>query len=133
MHRALSTARLLVAGSPLAPSVDEGLVEFDHGASEYIPFEGLRDSRDVRYQQFIRGDYSAWGVDTEVFWAKVVVALEKIVEANPGGRVVVVCHGGSTPTSVMCWASPGFCSLSPTTPRSTEFEPHDPAGGRWSA
>jgi hypothetical protein len=50
----------------------------------------------------MRGEY-AGEVDPETFRRVVVVAVERIIEANPGRRVAVVCHGGV----INAWASHG--------------------------
>lgn len=94
MRRALSTAEFVSRATSLEMEVDDDLVEFDHGTSEYIPVEELRATGDPRYEQVFAGDFSAWGIDVESFRRRAVEAVERIVSAHAGARVAVVCHGG---------------------------------------
>lgn len=94
MRRALSTAEYVAGATSLDIKVDDDLVEFDHGASEYIPVEEMRATGDPRYEQVFAGDFSAWGLDVEAFRRRAVEAVERVVSAHAGSRVAVVCHGG---------------------------------------
>lgn len=94
MRRAVETARFVSDATGLPAVVDDALVEFDHGASEYVPVEEMRESGDDRYAKALAGDVSAWDFDVDAFRARVVGAVERIVVANPGRKVAVVCHGG---------------------------------------
>lgn len=93
MRRAYRTAEHVARATSLEIVVDDDLVEFDHGAPEYIPVEDA-PADDDRYRRVLEGDLSPWGVDAEAFQKRVVAAVERIVVAHPGGRVAVVCHGG---------------------------------------
>jgi probable phosphoglycerate mutase len=100
MRRALETAAPLAAAVGVEPVVDDEIAEFDRASHFYIPIEELRATNDPRYEEMMRGEYSG-EVDPETFRQVVVVAVERIIEANPGRRVAVVCHGGV----INAWAS----------------------------
>jgi probable phosphoglycerate mutase len=100
MRRALETAAPLAAALGVEPVVDDEIAEFDRASHFYIPIEELKATNDPRYEEMMRGEYSG-EVDPETFRQVVVVAVERIVEANPGRRVAVVCHGGV----INAWAS----------------------------
>jgi probable phosphoglycerate mutase len=91
MVRAQQTAEPFAAASGLPIQTHEDIHEFDRGTGRYVPMEELK-----------RDDYPAWkalvdgGFDVDIFGFSrmVTAALEEIVAANAGGRVVVFCHGG---------------------------------------
>ena len=93
MQRARETAAPLAAGLGLEPVVDDELAEFDRGQHFYVPLEELKAARDPRYEQLMKGEYDG-EVDPFIFREVVTVAVERVIEANPGGTVAVVCHGG---------------------------------------
>jgi probable phosphoglycerate mutase len=97
MRRAVQTAAPLGAALGLTPIVDDEVAEFDRGQHFYVPIEELKAARDPRYEQLMKGEY-AMGAETEVdpftFREVVTVAIERIIESNPGGTVAIVCHGG---------------------------------------
>jgi 2,3-bisphosphoglycerate-dependent phosphoglycerate mutase len=97
MRRAVQTAAPLGEALGLDPVVDDEVAEFDRGQHFYVPLEELKAARDPRYEQLMKGDYSMSGdseVDPFTFREVVTVAIERIIEANPGGTVAIVCHGG---------------------------------------
>lgn len=91
MLRAVQTAEPFVKARGHDLALHEGVVEYDRESGTYTPLEELK-----------RDDYEAWkafvaggaGADIEAFGKVVAGALEEIVEANPGRRVAVFCHGG---------------------------------------
>lgn len=93
MRRAYRTAEHVARATAREIVVDADLVEFDHGAAEYIPVEDAAEGDD-RYLRVLDGDLSPWGVDAVAFQKRVVAAVERIVAGHPGSRVAVVCHGG---------------------------------------
>jgi probable phosphoglycerate mutase len=93
MLRAVQTADpigLLMDRPPVA--VDD-IAEWDRHAGEYVPVEELKASGDPRWRALVEG---RWEGDEpeEHFSARVRGAMEGIIAGHPGGRVVVVCHGG---------------------------------------
>jgi probable phosphoglycerate mutase len=86
MRRARETAAPLAERLRLPVTVDDGLAEYDKDAASYIPIEELKAANDPRWNQLPERP--------EEFAAEVVAAVERIVDAHPGQRVAVVCHGG---------------------------------------
>jgi probable phosphoglycerate mutase len=86
MRRALETAAPLADRLGLEVRVDDGLAEYDRHSLSYIPIEELKAANDPRWREIPE--------QPEEFRAEVVAAVERIVEAHPGQRVAVVCHGG---------------------------------------
>jgi probable phosphoglycerate mutase len=100
MRRARETAVPLEKTVGVPAVVDEELAEFDRDQHFYIPLEELKAAGDPRYEQMMRGEFDG-EVDPVTFREVVRVAVERIVEANPGRRVAIVCHGGV----INAWAS----------------------------
>ncbi len=95
LRRARETAAPLAAALGIEPIVDPGVSEYDADSDEYIPIEELRAAKDDRWYATIEGRWDdAGGVNPLEFQATVVPAIDAIAKAHPGGRVVVVCHGG---------------------------------------
>ena len=93
MRRAMQTAAPLAKAFGMEAIVDDEVAEFDRGQHFYVPIEELKAARDPRYEQLMKGE-SMDEVDPYTFREVVTVAVERIVEANPGGTVAIVCHGG---------------------------------------
>ena len=95
LRRALQTAEHVAARTGHEVVVDEELAEFDRHSHFYIPYEELKAEKDERWDDLIAG---RWGTDGEVdpstFQAVVVEAVERVIAANPGRTVAIVCHGG---------------------------------------
>ena len=95
LRRAQQTAAPLADRLALDPIIDDELAEFDQTAAFYIPIEELKAENDPRWQQLIDGDWSFGGTDDRtVFVDRVVAAVERLVQAHPGGTIALVCHGG---------------------------------------
>jgi len=94
LRRARETADPVAAATGLAPVVDDGVAEYDRGASEYIPVEELRAAKDERWDEMVGGAYFARQADAGTFTTRIVGALDDIIAAHPGGTVAVICHGG---------------------------------------
>ena len=93
MRRAVQTAAPLAEVLGLEPVVDDEVAEFDRGQHFYVPIEELKAARDPRYEALMKGE-SMDEVDPYTFREVVTVAIERIIEANRGGTVAIVCHGG---------------------------------------
>jgi probable phosphoglycerate mutase len=95
LRRARQTAEPVSVRLGLAVVVDEELAEFDRHSHFYIPIEELRELKDERWDDLVEG---RWGVDGEVdpstFKSVVVEAVERVITANAGKTVAIVCHGG---------------------------------------
>ena len=100
--------------------VDDRITEYDHRADHYIPVEELRVSRDERWLAMIEGRWQEFGADDpDVFRRRIVPALEDLVTAHPGERVVMVGHGGVINVYTaqvlgldrLLWADVGYTSI----------------------
>jgi len=91
MRRAIQTAEPFAAGAGLAINTHDDIAEFDRGTGAYTPMEELKRDDYAAWLAFAQGQHE---VDIVGFQAAVVKALEAIVDANPGRRVAVFCHGG---------------------------------------
>lgn len=92
--RARQTATAIAAHHPVEVQLCEGVAEFDRLSNDYIPTEELKAANDPRYHAMIAGE---WGTDEESsgeFRARVVKSVEELIDAHPGQRIAVVCHGG---------------------------------------
>ena len=94
MRRARETADPLARAVGAAVAIDDGLVEMDHLSDVYVPLEQLKAEDYPRWQALIQQGGLYAGVDLAAFRANVVASVERAIAAHPGGRVVVVCHGG---------------------------------------
>ena len=91
--RARQTAAPLSKELGLDIEIEDGVAEMDRESSSYIPLEELKRTDYPRWKAFVDGAYEL-ETDMERFRQDVIGALEKIVQANSGRRVAVVCHGG---------------------------------------
>ena len=94
LRRAYQTAEPLAAAQQLNITAVEDVAEWDRNSSAYVPVEELKASNDPRWQAMMRGDWSAYDESPADFAARVVPALETIIDGHSGQRVAVVCHGG---------------------------------------
>ncbi len=94
LRRAIETASPLCKVLGLEAVVSEGVAEFDRNSREYVPVEELRATNDPRWEKLLRGEWDGVDEDPSTFKARVVTTVENIIDRHPGGRVVVVCHGG---------------------------------------
>ncbi len=93
MKRAVQTAEPLAKIKSMTPILVEGVAEFDQHSNEYIPVEELKANNDPRWKELVEGGYGVHEDPTE-FNERVFQSLEKIINENKGGKVVVTCHGG---------------------------------------
>jgi probable phosphoglycerate mutase len=94
LRRARQTAEPLATAKGLPITIVDDIAESDRNSSEYVPIEELKATNDPRWQAMLRGEHT-WGDESpEEFQHRVVGAVERLVEANPGRRIAVYCHGG---------------------------------------
>jgi probable phosphoglycerate mutase len=95
MRRAHETALPLAERQGVAVVLEEGLAEYDRHHNEYIPVEQLKAENREAWQELMDGTWhEQLGIDPHEFRANVVAAVERIIDAHPGRKVAVVCHGG---------------------------------------
>ena len=93
MRRARETAEPLSRTLGIDVELEPRVAEFDRDAEHYIPLEELKRIDYEAWRDFMKRGYPE-GLDLAAFQAEVIGALDEIIEANPGRRVAVVCHGG---------------------------------------
>jgi broad specificity phosphatase PhoE len=119
MRRARETADAIAVAHGLRVEIDDELAEFDREATSYIPLEELRATKDERYLAMTQNRLEDIEVDPREFQAGVVRAVERVIDANPGRKVGVVCHGGVINAYVahileiprVLWFEPGYTSI----------------------
>jgi 2,3-bisphosphoglycerate-dependent phosphoglycerate mutase len=103
------------------PEIDEGVAEYDAHSGEYIPIEELRELKDERWYATIEGRWTdVGGIDPHEFQARVVPAVETLIERHAGRRLAVVAHGGMINVYLahvlgldrMLWFHPEYTSIS---------------------
>ncbi len=91
MARALETAVPLEQRLGLPATVVDGVREYDHAASSYVPVEELKANDNTGWKAFL-DDHVA--NDWSVFRAEVQASIEAIIADHRGQTVAIVCHGG---------------------------------------
>ena len=93
MARAKETAAPLAELFDMEVAISPGVAEWDQNSPEYVPVEELKAANDPRWQAMLDGEWSS-DESEEDFRARVLDAVETIVNDHKGQRVAVVCHGG---------------------------------------
>lgn len=93
MARAKETAAPLAELFGMEIAIAPGVAEWDQNSPEYVPVEELKAANDPRWQAMLDGEWSS-DESEEDFRARVLDAVETIVNDHKGQRVAVVCHGG---------------------------------------
>jgi probable phosphoglycerate mutase len=93
MKRARETAAPLAARLDMEIRISPGVAEWDQNSPEYVPVEELKAANDPRWQAMLRGEWSS-DESEEDFRARVLEAVERIIDDHRGEKVAVVCHGG---------------------------------------
>ncbi|MGZ4797958.1 MAG: histidine phosphatase family protein [Acidimicrobiia bacterium] len=121
LRRAVETAQPVADAHRLEVEVVDGLQEWDANADHYIPMEELREAKDDRWAAMVEGRWEDYGGENpERFRARIVPAIDGIIDAHPGETVVVVCHGGVINVYLAAllglphhlWFDPGYTSIS---------------------
>ncbi|MBW2230546.1 MAG: histidine phosphatase family protein [Deltaproteobacteria bacterium] len=100
LQRAHQTALPLAETLGLEVELEPRVAEYDRDSQVYVPLEELRERDYQAWLDFMSRGYPD-GMDLDDFRRDVLAGMEDIIAANPGGRVVVFCHGGVINT----WAS----------------------------
>lgn len=93
MRRARETAAPIGARLGLDVSIVDDVAEWDRDAAEYVPVETLKATGDPRYLEVTRDAWSDLSIMAP-FRARVVAAIEGLIAAHAGERIVVACHAG---------------------------------------
>ena len=93
MARAKQTAEPLAERLQMEIHISPGVAEWDQNSPEYVPVEELKAANDPRWHAMLAGEWSS-DESEEDFRARVLDAVETIVNDHRGEKVAVVCHGG---------------------------------------
>jgi probable phosphoglycerate mutase len=93
MARARETAEPLAELLSIDIRISPGVAEWDQNSPEYVPVEELKAANDPRWHAMLAGEWSS-DESEEDFRARVLDAVETIINDHRGERVAVVCHGG---------------------------------------
>jgi probable phosphoglycerate mutase len=95
LRRAYQTAQPMATRRGLDIGVVDGVAEWDRNSNEYIPIEELKAANDPRYHELMRGEWTSQDETAEEFSARVVAALDELIDRHAGQRIAVSCHGGT--------------------------------------
>jgi probable phosphoglycerate mutase len=93
MARARETAAPLAAALDTEVRISPGVAEWDQNSPEYVPVEELKAANDPRWQAMLAGEWAS-DESEEEFRARMLDAIETIINDHRGNKVAVVCHGG---------------------------------------
>ncbi len=93
LRRARQTADPVAATRNLEVGIVDAVAEWDRNSNEYVPIEELKAANDPRWHAMMRGEWDA-DETPEEFRSRVVKALDELVDAHPGQKIAVSCHGG---------------------------------------
>ncbi len=94
LRRAYQTAEPIASRRGLPIGVVEGVAEWDRNSPEYVPVEELKATNDPRWQAMVRGDWTVEDETQEQFRERVVRDVDRLIDAHPGQRIAISCHGG---------------------------------------
>ena len=94
LRRAHQTALPLADRRGLQVTLVDGVAEWDRNSNEYVPVEELKATNDPRYAAMMSGEWTVADETREEFHTRVVSTIEALVDAHPGQRIAVSCHGG---------------------------------------
>jgi probable phosphoglycerate mutase len=92
--RAYQTAEAIAAAQAMPVRICDQVAEYDRLSGNYIPVEELKAENDARYHAVISGQWDTEEETADEFRARVVNAIEGLIDAHSGERIAVVCHGG---------------------------------------
>jgi probable phosphoglycerate mutase len=94
LRRAVQTAAPLAKRRGIELGIIDAVAEWDRNSSEYVPAEELKAAGDPRYLQLMRGEWTSQEETPEEFRARVVDAVDALIDAHSGQRIAISCHGG---------------------------------------
>lgn len=95
MTRAVETAAPLARALGLESHALPELVEYDHELNFYLPTEDIQEDFEEYWENLQKGFYVGHEIDLPAFQARVVGAIDRVIDAHDGDdRVAIICHGG---------------------------------------
>ena len=123
MKRARETAELIAAPHGLDIVTEDGVAEYDRQSEFYIPVEELKTSTDpellAHWRALAEDRLEDVVEDAATFRPRVAEAIDRLIGAHPGQRVIAVCHGGVINVAVAelldlrrsLWFEPAYASI----------------------
>ncbi|HYZ93258.1 MAG TPA: histidine phosphatase family protein [Actinomycetota bacterium] len=123
MRRARETAEAIAEPHGLEIALEDGIAEYDRQSEFYIPVEELKTSTDpelIAHWRALAEDRLEDVVeDAATFRPRVADALDRLIAAHPGQRVLAVCHGGVINVALAAvldltrslWFEPAYASI----------------------
>lgn len=124
LQRARQTAAPIAARQGLEIYVEDGIAEYDRKSEFYIPIEEVKGSDDPEMQahwKALAEDRLEDVIeDAHTFRPRVSEALDRMISAHPGERVLAICHGGVINVALAVviglertlWFEPDYASIS---------------------
>lgn len=94
LRRAIKTAEPIAAATGHEITIEDDVAEYDRENTSYIPYEELKQARDPQFLALASNRLDEYATEGAAWRDAVIVAMERIIGAHPGDKVVVVCHGG---------------------------------------
>lgn len=95
LKRAMETAEIIAARHGLDVRVEQDIREYDAGLNRYIPYEEMKANRDEHWIALAEDRLEDLVPEGAQFRKRVSTAVEGIIGAHPGQRVIAVAHGGA--------------------------------------
>ena len=101
LARARSTAEIAMAGRDVEWIIDDELREIDSYnqlepgqlPADFLPAEEWQQ-RQAKFLLERRWDHMPFSESSADFRSRVLAALQRVIDAHPGGRILIVSHGG---------------------------------------
>jgi probable phosphoglycerate mutase len=94
LRRAVETAEIVAGRKGLRVRIDPDLREGDMGSWSGLTATEIQARFPDAWHERITGGQGHDGESREALSERILVSLGRISAAHPGGRVLVVCHGG---------------------------------------
>jgi 2,3-bisphosphoglycerate-dependent phosphoglycerate mutase len=123
LRRARETADIIAAAHALEIATEDGLAEYDRKSEFYIPLEEVKTSKDpellAHWRALAEDRLEDVVEDAATFRPRVNAAMERMIGAHPGQRVLAVCHGGVINVALAevlglsrsLWFEPAYASI----------------------
>jgi broad specificity phosphatase PhoE len=119
-RRALATAQPLAEKIGLEIREEAALLEFNHGASDYLSIEEMRRRGDPRWDALQRGELYDSALTAAELRTRIASAIDRIVSQHAGETVAVFTHagvinlhvGGLVGARAAIWTAPGHAGIS---------------------
>lgn len=121
--RARQTAEPLAARHGIDITIEDGIAEYDRQSEFYIPLEEVKASDDpelkAHWQALAEDRLEDVIADAHTFKPRVAEAMQRLIDAHPGQRVLAICHGGVINVALgwvldhprTLWFEPAYASI----------------------